>query len=296
MRAHRPIVPRRLLPPTAAMAAIAATAGYLLGAPLVQAVAGPPDAGPATPSARTAAPVAGPSARPAPSTTDVPRVTRTPGAITGAPTARGARTTTTGVTSVRYRFLLLQPDRTAPIRWDPCRPLHYRIALGTVPRSEVGAVEAAFDAVGAALGGMRFVDDGVTSVIPATVDDSARAGVDVVFAFALPGHGPGRSPLLSGWEAGRGGFAAVGRQDGVGSAVERPTHGSVVVDAGIWRTMTSHDRAVLYLHEIGHVVGLDHPRDGRQIMSSGAYDLPARYQAGDLQGLARLGRQAGCAG
>jgi len=30
-------------------------------------------------------------------------------------------------------------------------------------------------------------------------------------------------------------------------------------------------------------------------MSSGAYDLPVRYQSGDLAGLAKLGRQAGCA-
>jgi len=288
MHAHRPIVPRRLLAPSAAMAAIGATAGYLLGAPLVQAAAGPgAGAGPAEPSARTAAPVAGPSTRPGRST---PSTTRTPTA-TAAPTAPAA----TSTTSVRYRFLLLQPDRTVPIRWDPCRPLHYRVALGTVPASEVGAVEAAFDAAGVALGGMRFVDDGATSVIPATVDDSARAGVDVVFAFALPGHGPGRSPLLAGWEAGRGGFAAVGREGGT-PVEERPTHGSVVIDAGIWRTMSRHDRAVLYLHEIGHVVGLDHPRDGRQIMSSGAYDLPARYQTGDLQGLGRLGRTAGCTG
>ena len=29
-------------------------------------------------------------------------------------------------------------------------------------------------------------------------------------------------------------------------------------------------------------------------MSSGAYDLPTAYQPGDLEGMARLGRQAGC--
>jgi hypothetical protein len=56
----------------------------------------------------------------------------------------------------------------------------------------------------------------------------------------------------------------------------------------------AHDRTVLRLHELGHVVGLDHPADGHQITSSGVYDPPLRYQKGDLAGLALLGRNAGC--
>jgi Xaa-Pro aminopeptidase len=54
--------------------------------------------------------------------------------------------------------------------------------------------------------------------------------------------------------------------------IERPSHGSVVIDAAKWRVMNRHDRTLLYLHEVGHSVGLDHPQADDQIMSSGAYD------------------------
>jgi hypothetical protein len=274
MSHHRPLRLRPLLPPLGAMLALAAVAGYLVASEPAPTVRPEP-----RPSRSGLSPVAATENRmpPTPPGTPAPRAG-----------AHARRTTP----SRRYRFLLLQPDGVTPIRWNPCRPLHYRISLGDlVPADEVPRVRAAFAAVGAALGGVRFVDDGLTRVVPDTVDDAGRAGVDIVFAFALPGSGPTRSALLTGWEAGRGGFAAVGVP---GSSVERPTHGSVVIDAATWKGMTRHDRTVLYLHEIGHVVGLDHPADGRQIMSSGAYGLPARYQKGDLAGLAQLGLAAGC--
>jgi hypothetical protein len=273
---HPPVL-RRLLGPLGAMLAIAAVAGYLVTTQ------------PPTPAAVDLAP--SPIASLAPVAATLGGVsaerqrTSTPTAAT--PKAVGKRNT--------YRFLLLQPDKVTPIRWNPCRPLHYRVSLGdTVPASEIRYVEAAFATVGKALGGVTFVDDGRTTVVPDTVDDAGNSGADIVVAFALPGDGPTRSKLLTGWEAGRGGFAASGTAGPDGVVVEHPTHGSVVIDAEKWRDMTRHDRAVLYLHEIGHVVGLDHPADTRQIMSSGAYDLPIRYQKGDLEALAQLGLKAGC--
>jgi hypothetical protein len=199
--------------------------------------------------------------------------------------------------SALYAFLLMQPDHVTPIRWNPCRPVHYKVATDDlVPASEIPQVRAAFDDAGRAMGGVRFVYDGTTAVIPEAVDDSARAATDIVFAFAVSGGGPYSSKLLTGWEAGRGGFAAWGPTRADGRTVELPTHGSVVVDASKWKDMTRHDRTLLYLHEIGHVVGLDHPRDQNQVMTSGAYDLPPAYQKGDLEGLALLGRRAGCVG
>jgi len=283
MPAHRPPAPRRVIAPLAALVACTAVAGYLVTAgPQARAGAGrprgpeqvaatldgaPPGADPVNPSARASTP--------------------------GGAHATGPATPVAA--SRRYRFLLMQPDGVTPIRWNPCRPVHYRIARnGWVPATETRFVTQAFDAVGEALGGVTFVDDGPTTVVPDTVEDASRAGTDLVVAFAVPGSGPQRSDLLTGWEAGRGGFAASGLPGPDGTVVEHPTHGSVVIDGEKWRDMTRHERAVLYLHEIGHAVGLDHPADGDQIMSSGAYDLPARFQAGDRAALARLGRQAGC--
>jgi predicted Zn-dependent protease len=50
-------------------------------------------------------------------------------------------------------------------------------------------------------------------------------------------------------------------------------------------------RAII-LHELGHLVGLDHTSDRGQIMFSEAEFNVRDYAPGDLRGLARLGTQA----
>jgi hypothetical protein len=263
MPRHRTAPPlRRALPPLGALLTLGLAAGLLIGAQ-------------ATPTADAAQPAAAAADRPA-SSSAVVKVVAPPRSPT-------------------YAFLLMQPDKVTPIRWNPCKAIHYKVATNKlVPAGEIPKVRAAFDTLGKALGGVRFVYDGATTVIPDTVDDSSRAKTDIVFAFATAGSGPRRSALLSGWEAGRGGFAAWGPSAPDGTVVERPSHGSVVIDASKWKVMNRHDRTLLYLHEAGHAVGLDHPQSSDQIMSSGAYDLPTRYQPGDLAGLALLGKKAGC--
>jgi hypothetical protein len=47
------------------------------------------------------------------------------------------------------------------------------------------------------------------------------------------------------------------------------------------------------LHELGHVMGLDHPADTHQLMAATLPNL-STYQVGDNTGLTRVGRAAGC--
>jgi hypothetical protein len=47
------------------------------------------------------------------------------------------------------------------------------------------------------------------------------------------------------------------------------------------------------LHELGHVMGLDHPADAHQLMAATLPNVSS-YQSGDNTGLVRLGRSAGC--
>lgn len=286
MRGKRPAGLRRALGPLGAMLAIGLCAGYLIGRDVMErhpTVGSPPSM--ATVAGRPGGPVPGATRS---TTSDGAAGQRAAGS-----TPVPARTDTGSGSG--FRFLLRQPDQVTPIRWNPCQAVRYKISLGDlVPVSEIPEVRAAFDTVGVALGGVTFRYDGTTDVVPDAVDGSAAADTDIVFAFARAGQGAAASDLLSGWEAGRGGLAAAGVTGPDGAVRHRPTHGSVVLDATKWHLMSRHDRMVLYLHEIGHAVGLNHPADGRQIMSSGAYDLPAQYQPGDLAGLARLGRQAGC--
>jgi hypothetical protein len=81
--------------------------------------------------------------------------------------------------------------------------------------------------------------------------------------------------------------------DGVHFPIART--GAVALDSHGFASLTRRERSNLYLHELGHVVGLDHVGDRKQVM----YPLvskssPAKYAKGDLAGLRRLGKPAGC--
>ena len=54
--------------------------------------------------------------------------------------------------------------------------------------------------------------------------------------------------------------------------------------------------ASVLLHELGHIMGLDHVHDPDQLMYSGRHPnvFLHDYGTGDLEGLRRLGMDAGC--
>ncbi len=72
--------------------------------------------------------------------------------------------------------------------------------------------------------------------------------------------------------------------------------GGVLYDLDDTATMTAAQFQQLTLHEMGHAMGLGHVPATDQYMTPGPefYDLPLSYQAGDLQGFAEVGLQAGC--
>lgn len=218
-------------------------------------------------------------------------------ALTGAVVAVPAVPATeahAATTSPGYRFQRF--DGGKPVRWDPCAPIRYKINPGAgVSAVEVRRVRAAFAATGKALGGVRFVYTGTTRIVPDDVAHAAAARADIVFAFAAPGSGAHRSSMLLGWELARAGFAdnRSGSRDGV--FVPHAYSGAVVVDARKVPTLGNRERMSMYLHEIGHVVGLDHVEDSRQLMyPSILRSSPATFASGDRAGLARLGKRAGC--
>ena len=54
-------------------------------------------------------------------------------------------------------------------------------------------------------------------------------------------------------------------------------------------------RGNLVLHELGHVVGLDHVADRTQLMNAAIHEAsPNGYATGDLAGLSLLGARQGC--
>ena len=58
---------------------------------------------------------------------------------------------------------------------------------------------------------------------------------------------------------------------------------------------TGRVRGNLVLHELGHLVGLDHVDDRSQMLHTTVHGAtPDGYAAGDRAGLARLGAASGC--
>ncbi|NYE00594.1 hypothetical protein BJY21_001778 [Kineosphaera limosa] len=202
---------------------------------------------------------------------------------------------------------------TPPARWNPCSPVRYRVNLEGAPKGAAADIDAAIGQIAAGTG-MRFVKVGTTGVVPGSkgqdVPDTYPKGTDLVVAFARPGdtRPAKRSAYLTKGSdiVGVGGafFEPTPQRVGSGSW-HRIVQGYVVLDntkklpTGFGRgnsTGLLGTWGQVLMHELGHVVGLDHPTvsDPIQIMYPATTSKPAVWGAGDLVGLQRLGTASGC--
>jgi len=184
---------------------------------------------------------------------------------------------------------MAERDDGAPVRYDPCTPIHVRV-------NEAKAPEGSARLVGRALGemadatGLVFADDGVTDEDPQ--DDERRATGDgtrppVLIVWTTPAE----HPELKGDTAGVGG--SVRSLDG-----DWYETGSVLLDAPQLaealhgREGAAEVKAVI-LHELAHVVGLDHVDDPLELMYPRARPGVNSFGPGDLAGLSAVG-SGGC--
>lgn len=200
----------------------------------------------------------------------------------------GVPPATTGSTAY---VLQESPDAGQPfVAYDPCRPLHYVVRQDfALPGSEQ-LIHESVAAVSAATG-LQFVYDGPTDEAPSESRETYQADrygkkwAPILIAWSTPEE----TPELAGKVAGTGGSSSIQIQ---GEPYVYVT-GQVHLDApGLAETLTYPDgpalvRAVI-MHELAHVVGLDHVDDPTQLMyaeNSGQLD----FGAGDRAGLALLG-------
>lgn len=190
-------------------------------------------------------------------------------------------------------------------RWNGCQKyITYKVNLASVPAKNrtafLNETHAAFRTL-AAKTGFKFKYKGQTKEVPRN-GSSAKQSAEIIVAYTTPAK---TNYSLSGSTAGRGGFLWYWSSKRVGPKTTyqyASVRGWVVIDtpqvlkqfkAGFG---AGPRRGNLVLHELGHVVGLNHAGDARQIMypSISKYTPSTYNKTGDVVGLKKVGRAAGC--
>lgn len=180
-------------------------------------------------------------------------------------------------------------DSGEPVTFDPCRAIHYVIHdpydLGDTGRD---AITDAVTEVSAATG-MAFVFDGYTDEKPSPSRTLRMPQYDRQWAPVLISWSdPEETPRLEGGIVGLGGpresDRPATRRSWVTGAIEldAPTLGRWITDPR--RRADAHG---VIVHELGHVLGADHPQADDQLMS--ASNGPGTLQDGDRYAFAKLG-------
>jgi hypothetical protein len=187
-------------------------------------------------------------------------------------------------------------DDGVPVRWDPCSP-----------------IELVVSPAGAPAGGMADLEEAVARLVDATGLDLRIIGpTDERPRADRPPYQPERyghrwAPVLVAWATPHEGGIRLRTSDrgvavpiAVGPRGDR-TYVTAQVALNAERTDLApgfDDRAGSWgstlLHELVHVLGLDHVADPTQLMDVHPGEGPVELGEGDLAGLAAVGADHGC--
>ena len=197
-----------------------------------------------------------------------------------------------GVESPAHRFTMLQPNTTEPVAYDPCRPIHVVVNGRTAPPGGDEILAAALAEVGR-VSGLRLVVDGPS-------DEPADFSRE---AFQPDRYGDRWAPVLVAWSDPGEVTDLEGDVAGVGGSswleIDRTSRvyvtGLVALDGPqtseiLPRPGGREAVEAVILHELGHLLGLDHVDDPGELMQPVAEPGLTAFGPGDLTGLARLGR------
>jgi hypothetical protein len=192
--------------------------------------------------------------------------------------------------SGNWAFLAKNPDGT-PVGYDPCRTIRYVVHVGNGPLNAADvaheAVRTLSNATGLAFDFVGLVDDVPQSDTSFGEDDPVWigwAGEGDTDLYRTVGHdvvGVGGSSFVQ--------ISGGPRQYVSGYAIVKPSSG-LLPGFGPGRSEGN-----VLLHELGHLVGLDHVSNPEENMYPGVGpQSPNGYGKGDLQGLWQLGASRGC--
>ena len=192
------------------------------------------------------------------------------------------------VTSASGPHAFMHVEGGVPVRYDPCRPIHYVVNAAGGPPETMQVVQQAVTSISQNTG-LSFVSDGATDE-PVGAD---RRSVQVDrygnrWAPVLIGFAPAGAAGLTTEIAGLGGSAVVTTRIGA-----RLVTGTITLSSDEYGRLSTRgdqqEQTTIQLHELGHVVGLAHVDDAGQLMWAQNRGQ-VLYGQGDLAGLAEAGR------
>ena len=227
-------------------------------------------------------------------------------AMIGAPFSRfGSHVSLSSGTSYELRNITLAGGKSVVARWNPCQSvITYQVNLSGVVAAKrpalLALVKKSFAKLAAA-DGMNYRYTGTTTFIPRS-DNLAEQPAEIVVAavarnktnLELAENSLGFGGVLwSTWSA----DDSTSKNSSEGAAVVR---GYVVLNPALLSTLTAGfgpgtTQGNVILHELGHATGLEHVTDtSAQMTPVLTSSAPDGYSSGDLAGLKRVGRSAGC--
>jgi hypothetical protein len=194
-----------------------------------------------------------------------------------------------------YRFLETD-DSGHPARWNPCEPIHYVVNLGHAPAGSLLDVQEAVQRVSDATG-ISFAYDGYTDEVPFLHRDP----------YQPDRYGDQWAPVVIAWTSPTGTDIPFHKNGHVAAGIASPelpygNTGNVFVSGWVVINVndpnppgfdTTGEQGPVVQHELGHIVGMGHAKEQGELMEPSGGGM-TDWGPGDLEGLKKLGRGAGC--
>lgn len=192
-----------------------------------------------------------------------------------------------------FAYIGRQTDGTTPVTWSPCRPIHYVVRTTNASSDGPGLLRSALDEISRD-SGLIFVDDGTTDENPSAAraiyqpDRYGERWAPVLISWVTEKEDPDMTSEVLGITRPRSSFTGDGTEVWVSGqvALNADLIATVQKKLGVKATRT------VFLHELGHLVGLDHVQAAKAVMFPSYRASVVTFTPAEVEGLRSLGSGA----